>query len=87
MGLSFHCRIGSSMRAMKRRSCSAWPTSSQILISRMPPSMMNFSTTGQSSRKRWCCSGVQKPITCSTPARLYQLRSRLRSRPQGKTLL
>ena len=45
------------MRALKRRSCSSWPTSSQILISRMPLSMMNFSTIGQSSRKRLCCFG------------------------------
>jgi hypothetical protein len=27
IGLNFHCRIGSSMRASKRRSCSSWPTS------------------------------------------------------------
>ena len=40
IGLSFHCRSGSSMRASNRRSCSSWPTSSQILIRMMPPSTM-----------------------------------------------
>jgi len=39
---SFHWRSGSSMRALKRRSCSSWPTASQILISRVPPSIMKL---------------------------------------------
>ena len=32
IGLSFHCRTGSSMRARNRFSCSSCPTSSQILM-------------------------------------------------------
>ena len=36
MGLSFHCRSGSSMRALNRRSCSLLPTSSQNLMRMMP---------------------------------------------------
>src|SRR5258707_5111202 len=52
IGLSFHCRSGSSIRASKRRSCSSIPTSSQSLIRIMPPSMMYFSICGQSERKR-----------------------------------
>ncbi len=69
------------MRAAKRRSCSLLPTSSQYLMRRMPPSTMYFSTTGQSSRKRSYCSSVQKPMTRSTPARLYQLRSKITTSP------
>ena len=44
IGLSFHWRIGSSMRASKRRFCSSLLTSIQILIRVTPPSTMNFST-------------------------------------------
>ena len=81
IGLNFHCRTGSSMRARNRRSCSSWPTSSQILIRMMPPSTTYFSTCGQSSRKRRCCSSLQNPMTYSTPARLYQLRSKITISP------
>ncbi len=42
IGLSFHCRSGSWMRASNRCSCSCLPTSSQILISMIPPSTMYF---------------------------------------------
>ena len=42
---------------------------------------MNFSTTGQRSRKRSYCSSLQKPMTRSTPARLYQLRSKITTSP------
>src|SRR3974377_2017373 len=34
---------------------------------------MYFSAIGHRSRNRLCCSLVQKPMTYSTPARLYQL--------------
>ena len=81
VGLSFHCRSGSSMRARNRRFCSSSPTSSQYLISVMPPSTMNSSNSGQTLRKRRCCSSVQKPMTRSTPARLYQLRSKITISP------
>ena len=48
IGLSFHWRSGSSMRALNRRSCSLLPTSSQNLIRMMPPSTMCFSNSGHS---------------------------------------
>ena len=47
----------------------------------MPESTIAFSTPGASSRKRRVSSGVQKPITRSTPARLYQLRSKIVTSP------
>ena len=42
---------------------------------------MYSSNSGQTLRKRWCCSFVQNPITYSTPARLYQLRSKITTSP------
>src|SRR5215471_729429 len=81
VGLSFHWRRGSSMRASKRRFCCTSLTSSQNLMSRMPSSTMYLSNSGQVTRKRWCCSSVQKPMTYSMPARLYQLRSKITISP------
>ena len=87
MLLSFHCRSGSSMRALNRRSCSLFPTSSQNLMRMIPPSIICFSKPGAHFMKRSYCSSVQKPITRSTPARLYQLRSNITiSPPAGKVL-
>ena len=40
-----------------------------------------FSAAGQCSRNRRCCSAVQKPMTYSTPARFYQLRSKITISP------
>src|SRR5262250_2010037 len=59
IGLSFHCLSGSLIRAENRLCCSCCPTSSQTLIKVIPPSTMYFSISGQSSRKRRCCSSVQ----------------------------
>ena len=42
---------------------------------------MAFSTPGTNSRKRLLSSGVQNPMTRSTPARLYQLRSKMITSP------
>src|SRR6266851_268059 len=81
IGLNFHCRNGSLMRAENRLSCSSCPTSSQILINLMPPSTTYFSSCGQSSRKRRCSCSLQNPMTYSTPARLYQLRSKMTISP------
>src|SRR5580700_1586630 len=73
------------MRLSSRRVCSPALTSSQYFSSRIPESAMAFSTAGASSRNRPVSSGVQKPITGSTPARLYQLRSKITtSPPAGK---
>ena len=81
IGLSFHWRSGSLMRASNRRCCSFFPTSIQYLMSLIPASTMYFSTMGQSSKNLRCCSSVQKPITYSTPARLYQLLSKMTISP------
>src|SRR5580704_7318617 len=73
------------MRARKRLSCSSGPTSSQNLMRMMPASVMYFSISGQMLRKRSASFSLTKPITFSTPARLYQLRSKMTiSPPAGK---
>src|ERR1700730_759736 len=69
------------MRLCRRRVCSPALTSSQYFSSRIPSSAMAFSTPGVSSRNRSVSSGVQNPITGSTPARLYQLRSKITTSP------
>jgi hypothetical protein len=73
---SFQRRIGSSMRDWKRRSCSSSETENQYLIRMIPSSTSSRSKIGHWCRKRRYSAGVQKPSTCSTPARLYQLRSK-----------
>src|SRR6266404_7308772 len=75
--LSFQCRRGSLMRASNRRCCSFWPTSIQYLMRIVPPSTIYFSAIGHSCKNLRCCSGVQKPMTYSTPALLYQLLSKI----------
>ena len=42
---------------------------------------MARSNAGASSRNRSVSSGLQNPITRSTPARLYQLRSKITTSP------
>ena len=69
------------MRLCSRRVCSSALTSSQYFRSRIPESTIAFSKPGASSRKRVVCSSVQNPITRSTPARLYQLRSKITTSP------
>ena len=81
MSDNFQIFRGSSIRLWSRRVCSSGLTSSQYLRSRMPESTIAFSTPGASSRKRRVSSGVQNPITRSTPARLYQLRSKITTSP------
>ena len=85
IGESFQRRIGSSMRSRKRASCSASLTENQYLSSGMPLSTSIRSNSGQ-ARMNWSTScSVQKPITRSTPARLYQLRSKITISPaEGK---
>ncbi len=81
IGLSFHWRSGSSMRASNRLACSSLLTSSQYLRRMMPPSVMYSSNSGQTLRNALYCSFEQKPMTYSTPARLYQLRSKITTSP------
>src|SRR6478672_770518 len=88
MSESFHTLRGSWILFSIRRVCSSEPTSSQYLSRMMPESTMAFSTAGTCSRKRSVWAGVQKPITRSTPARLYQLRSKITTSPAaGKCLM
>ena len=78
---SFQRRIGSTSRDSNRRCCSESLTENQYLCSRMPSSTSMRSKIGHWRRKRWCSSGVQYPSTRSTPARLYQLRSKMTISP------
>ena len=75
MGLNFHRFVGSSMRSWKRRSCSASLTENQYLTRMIPERISIRSKSGQLRRNSLYSSSVQKPITRSTPARLYQERS------------
>ena len=82
MSESFHILRGSPMRLSSRRVCSSGLTSSQYLRRRMPGfDHRLLERRAPASRKRAVCSGVQKPITFSTPARLYQLRSKMTTSP------
>ena len=47
----------------------------------MPESTIAFSNPGTAFRKSSTCFLVQKPMTRSTPARLYQLRSKMTTSP------
>src|SRR6266511_645869 len=75
IGLSFQRLVGSSRRRWKRRSCSSSLTENQYLIRMIPERISMFSNCGQERKNSSTSSSVQKPITRSTPARLYQLRS------------
>src|SRR5262245_41200829 len=76
IGLSFRWRSRSSMRAFSRLSCSSGPTSSQNLMRMMPELTMWLSNLGQFFMNARYWSLEQNSMTYSTPARLYQLRSK-----------
>ena len=82
IGESFHCRIGSSSRDLNRFCCSLSLTENQYFRSRMPSSTSCRSKTGHCRVQRSYSSSVQKPITRSTPPRLYQERSNRASSPR-----
>ena len=63
------------MRAWNRRSCSSSLTENQYLIRMMPDAHQHPLELRAGAQELAYSSSVQKPITCSTPARLYQLRS------------
>ena len=63
------------MRPRKRSSCSSSVIENQYLISLMPERCSMLSKAGTERKNSSYSSSVQKPITRSTPARLYQLRS------------
>ena len=52
----------------------------------MPDSTIAFSISGATSRKRFTWSIEQNSITRSTPARLYQLRSKMTISPAGRKM-
>src|SRR5215470_6790386 len=81
MGDSFQIFRPSSIRDSSRRVCSSSVTSSQYLRRWTPDSTMIFSNAGTISRKALAWASVQNPITRSTPARLYQLRSKITTSP------
>ena len=68
------------MRALKR-SCSSSLTLNQYLTRMMPVRMSISSNGGQARKNSATCSSVQKPMTRSTPARLYQERSKMTHSP------
>ena len=72
---NFQRRIGSSRRDRNRDSCSWSLTENQYLRSMIPSSTSRRSKVGHCWRNRRYSGSVQKPITRSTPARLYQDRS------------
>src|SRR3989339_687519 len=85
MGLSFQRLVGSLIRSWKRCSCSSSETENQYFISTISERTSIRSNSGQERKNSSYCSLVQNPITCSTPARLYQLRSkRTISPPAGR---
>src|ERR1700733_7021285 len=75
IGDNFQRLIGFSMRSLKRRSCSSSLTENQYFTNMMPDLISISSNSGHERRNSVYSSCVQKPITCSTPARLYQDRS------------
>src|SRR3984893_249498 len=81
MSDSFQIFRPSSMRASSRLVCSSGLASSPYFSRVIPSSTMAFSTPGIICRKCLACSSVQNPITRSTPARLYQLRSKITTSP------
>src|SRR5664279_5803051 len=75
IGESFQRRIGSVSRDLNRFSCSMSETENQYLRSSTPSSTSSRSKMGAWCRNRRYSSLVQKPMTRSTPARLYHERS------------
>src|SRR5512146_2937335 len=85
IGLSFQRLVGSAILSWKRRSCSLLLTENQYLMRMMPERTSMRSNSGTERRNSAYSSSVQKPITRSTPARLYQERSKSTiSPPAGK---
>src|SRR6476660_8993213 len=85
MGLSCHCFKGSWIRIRKRNCCSSSVIENQYLIRMVPERTNILSNSGTERKNSSTSSSVQKPMTRSTPARLYQLRSnRTISPPAGK---
>ena len=76
MGESFQRLAGSSSLSLNRSSCTSSLTLNQYLIRMIPERMSMRSNSGTERANSLYSSSVQKPMTLSTPARLYQLRSK-----------
>src|SRR4030042_6623899 len=74
MALNFPLRVGSLNRSRNLFSCSSSLTENQYLINMIPDWRSISSKRGHDRRNSQYSSSVQKPITLSTPALLYQLR-------------
>jgi hypothetical protein len=81
IGDSFHCRTGSTCRMTKRVRCSSRETENQNFTSVMPERTSARSSSGARARNSSYSSSLQKPMTRSTPARLYQDRSNIAISP------
>jgi len=81
IGLSFHCRTGSTRRMMNRVRCSERVTENQNFVRCSPERTSMRSNSGASRMNSLYSVSVQKPITRSTPARLYQERSNMTISP------
>jgi len=85
MGESFHLFTGVSNLALNLSNCTSGDTENQYLMRMIPDLTSNLSKVGTALRKSTYSSSVQKPITFSTPALLYQLLSkRTISPPAGR---
>ena len=69
------------LRAWKRRSCSSGLTENQYFRTMIPERTSIRSNSGAERKNSLYSSSVQNPITRSTPARLYQLRSKITISP------
>jgi len=81
VGDSFHCRTGSTCRITNRVRCSLCDTENQNFVRCNPECTSIRSNSGASRMNSRYSSGVQNPITRSTPARLYQDRSNITISP------
>src|SRR6516162_5812081 len=75
IALSFQRLIGLRMRSWNRFSCSSSFTENQYFTRIMPERISISSKRGHDRMNSRYSSSVQKPMTRSTLARLYQLRS------------
>src|SRR6476661_5542924 len=75
IGESFQRLNGLCTRSWKRFSCSSSLTENQNFTRWMPERTSISSNSGTERRNSSYSASLQKPITCSTPARLYHERS------------
>ena len=75
------------MRMLKRKACSSSVIENQYFSTMIPERVSMRSNSGTERKNSSTSCGVQKPITRSTPARLYQERSNSTiSPPAGRWL-